>query len=76
MKQVRTFKLLPSGLLNYYKDKVLQKGSIKLTKDTKVIKGGKDRFEIQIPGRTYYLSETESGKFVVDKWIEKIREVQ
>lgn len=59
--------------MNYYKDQALYRGTIKLDKDTKVVKTGRDRFEIQTPHRVYYLSETDNSKLSTDTWIEKIR---
>lgn len=48
---------------------------IKLTKNTKVIKTAKDKFEIMTPCRTYYLIESETSRFTSDTWIDKIKEV-
>lgn len=62
------------GIINYYKDKALHRGFIKLTLETKVLKTGKDRFEIINPNRTYYLSETDNFRLSSDEWIEKIKE--
>jgi len=45
--------LFKDGKMNYYKDKALFRGSIKLTPDTKVVKISKDKFEIITPNRTY-----------------------
>ena len=75
IKQVRLFILNKEGKIDYYKDKILYRGTIKLTKDTKVIKTGKDRFEIHTPHRVYYLFETDSGRHESDNWIDRIREV-
>ena len=72
---MRTFVLFSDGKVSYYKDKALFRGFIKLTNDTKVIKTGKDKFEIVTPCRTYYLSEPENHRFCSDTWIEKIRGV-
>ena len=47
MKQVRFFVLTRDGRVDYFKDKILLRGSIRLAKDSKVVKLGKDRFEIQ-----------------------------
>lgn len=70
-QQVRTFILYREGKLSYFKDKVLLRGTIILTPNTKVVKTQKDRFEIVNGERTYYLQETE--KFSSDLWIDKIR---
>lgn len=43
---MRLFILMKEGKIDYYKDDMLLKGSVKLQKDTKVVKTGKDRFEI------------------------------
>ena len=67
--------LYSEGKIDYFKDKTLYRGTIQLCKETKVIKAAKDRFEIQTPHRTYYLSETDTQKLVTDVWIDKIREV-
>lgn len=69
------FSLRKEGKLNYYKDKVLFRGCIILCKNTKVVKTGRDRFEIVTPERIFYLSESDSSKLVTDTWITKIREV-
>ena len=61
--------------MNYYKDKALYRGTIQLCKQTKIVKTGRDRFEIHTPGRIYYISETENSKLTADIWIEKIRQV-
>lgn len=61
--------------MNYYKDRALYRGSIALCKETKVMKTGRDRFEIHTPTRIYYMSETENGKLTSDVWIDKIRQV-
>lgn len=73
--QERTFVLTPEGKMNYYKDKALYRGTILLCKNTKVVKTGRDRFEVHTPNRIYYLSETDNSKLMSDVWIEKIREV-
>jgi hypothetical protein len=70
-QQVRTFILYRDGKLSYYKDKVLLRGTITLSKHTKVVKTQKDKFEIVNSDRTYFLQETE--KFSSDTWIDKIR---
>jgi hypothetical protein len=44
--QLRTFVLLRKGQIEYYKDKTLLRGIIALTKDSKVIRTAKDKFEI------------------------------
>jgi hypothetical protein len=67
--------LFRDGNLNYYKDESLYRGTIKLCKDTKVIKAAKEKFEIQCPYRTYFLTETETERLVTDIWIDKIRQV-
>lgn len=72
---MRYFTLTQDGALCYYKDKQLLRGQINLCKDTRVVKSAKDKFEIQCPQRTFYLSETDKEKQVVDFWIEKITEV-
>ena len=63
------------GKLNYYKDKVLYRGCIQLCANTKVVKTGRDKFEIATPGRTFYLSEDEGHRLSSETWIDKIREV-
>ena len=71
---MRTFVLLSDGRINYYKDKALFRGFIKLSPDTKVVKTAKDKFEVVTTHRTYYLSETETNRLCIDTWIEMIRE--
>eukprot|EP00347_Sterkiella_histriomuscorum_P022448 403338451 len=73
--QVRFFVLSKNGTLNYYKDKQLLRGFIKLCKDTKIVKTAKDKFEIQCPQRTFYLSESDNYRLSSDEWIEKISEI-
>ena len=73
--QVRTFVLFSDGKLNYYKDKALLRGCIRLTADSKVVKTAKDKFEIVTPSRTYFLNEAENSKLSSETWIDKIREV-
>ena len=73
--QSRTFILMRDGKLNYYKDKVLLRGFIQLCANTKVVKTGRDKFEIVTPGRTFYLSEDEGNRLSSETWIDKIREV-
>ena len=46
-----------------------------LCADTKIVKTGRDKFEIVTPTRTFYLSEDEHSRLSSDIWIEKIREV-
>ena len=67
--------LFSDGKLNYYKDKALLRGCIRLSKEAKVLKTAKDKFEIVTPNRTYYLLETESARLSSETWIDKIREV-
>ena len=45
--------LKASGVIEYYKDEVLLKGWIIISKNTKVIKTGRDRFEIHTGHRIY-----------------------
>jgi hypothetical protein len=73
--QSRTFILFRDGKLNYYKDKALYRGCILLCGNTKVVKTGRDKFEIVTPTRIFYLSEDEGSKLSSDTWIDKIREV-
>ena len=51
--QIRNFVLLRKGQIEYYKDKTLLRGIIPLTKDTKVVRTAKDKFEVITPTRTY-----------------------
>ena len=44
--QLRHFILLRKGQIEYYKDKTLLRGIITLTRDTKVVRTSKDKFEI------------------------------
>lgn len=73
--QARNFILYQSGRLEYYKDKTLLRGFIQLTHATKVTRTAKDKFEIEIGERTYFLSESETAKLSTDEWIDKIREI-
>ena len=73
--QDRLVVLLAEGKMNYYKDKVLYRGTINLTKDTKVVMTGKDKFEVVTPSRTYYLAETDQSKHTTSLWVEHINEV-
>ncbi|CDW74527.1 3-phosphoinositide-dependent protein kinase-1 [Stylonychia lemnae] len=73
--QLRFFILTKNGQLSYFKDKALYRGQIRLCKETKVVKTAKDKFEIQTPTRTFYLSESDNSKLSSDIWIDKIREV-
>ena len=43
---MRTFVLFSDGKINYYKDKALLRGSIRLSKGTRVVKTAKDKFEV------------------------------
>ena len=61
--------------MEYYKDKTLLRGIISLTKDSKVIRTAKDKFEIHTPTRSYLLSKADGHRMSSDTWIDKIREV-
>jgi hypothetical protein len=74
MKQERTFVLTKDNKINYYKDQALYKGTIQLFGGTKVVKKGKDTFEIVNPTRIFSLSEAKSGVNTIDTWVNKIQE--
>ena len=46
-----------------------------MTHATKVTRTAKDKFEIEIGERTYFLSESETAKLSTDEWIDKVREI-
>ena len=55
------------GLIKYYKDKTLHRGTIILCTQTRAQKTGTNKFEIITPTRTWYLYEAEGN--TIDGWI-------
>ena len=85
MKQERTFHLYPSGEIKYFKDKE-QKGTIKLTKGSKVFKISRSEIEVVLPqnNKNYVLIQYDVKKCppvsdryscVLDDWVEAIKQV-
>lgn len=61
------------GLIKYYKDKTLHRGTIMLEQSTIVKRNGKKAFDIVTPSRTWHLyAEDPAG---VQVWITAIIEV-
>lgn len=75
MKQERFFVLTKDGVIKYFKDKTLLRGSIILCKESKCIRTSKYSMELQIPSRTYYLFESDFEPHSLDKWIAEINKV-
>lgn len=73
LKQTRLFCLTRDGLIKYYKDKMLHRGTILLCKNSRVSKSSKKSFEIKTPKRTWYLYEVETN--TIDAWIRDIESV-
>lgn len=66
----------PDGLIKYYKDKTLHRGTIILCKQTRTIKTSKSSFEIVTPTRTWYLyTLSDQTMDVVDAWVRDIEHV-
>lgn len=57
-KQLRFFQLLKNGDLKYFKD-FKYKGKLTLTKDTRVVKTGRNLFEIPQRDKVYTLIEID-----------------
>ena len=55
VKQARLFVLSRDGLIKYYKDQTLHRGTILLDAATKVKRTGKKSFDIVTPQRTWHL---------------------
>jgi len=75
MNQLRHFKLYSNGKVEYLKDGKDMRGALQLTGKSRIIKTAKDKFEIQNPDRTYFLSEADGDKLSSGLWIEKLEEV-
>lgn len=75
MNQLRHFKLYSNGKVEYLKDGKDLRGALQLTGKSRIIKTAKDKFEIQNPDRTYFLSEADGDKLSSGLWIEKLEEV-
>lgn len=46
-----------------------------MTGDSIVQMTAKDKFEVKTKDRTFFMSEAETERFSIPKWLEKIREV-
>ena len=73
--QARFFVLTKDGALNYYKDQALLRGSIRLCKDTRIVKVGKDKLDIVAPSRTFHMCESDKDRLSIDTWIDHMKSV-
>jgi len=61
MSQKRIFRLFPDGQIKYFKTNNQQRGTIILSKGDRVVKTGRQKFEIVQSTRTWYLEESSPG---------------
>jgi len=70
MKQRRLFVMSNDGIIKYYKDKTLHRGTIILCNQTRIAKTSKTSFEIVTPSRTWYMYESVPNS--IDAWIRDV----
>ena len=75
-KQDRLFILSQDGQLKYFDLDAEQKGTILLTKETRILKKKAAHFEIINPERTWYLySEDKQPEPIIDAWVAALTSV-
>lgn len=73
MSQKRIFRLFPDGQIKYFKTNNQQRGTIILSKGDRVVKTGRQKFEIVQPTRTWFLEESSPG--TIDQWFQNVKQI-